>query len=176
MKRLLAIALLLSFTSNASAALLAEFTSRIPIQVVAPAQYQISRWGGLDGPYAVWTTETRDLNGTFAAPPDIVEVFNVAWTTGSGPWSLVRSDVFDDVHKWQSPLTNKFGLGLNAIIWNGFSENGWSGQAYVPQKGMALLGYRINALERSVTPTSQTIRIFGAPVPSRCRRCWFVLE
>ncbi len=166
MKRILAIAVLLLFTSNASAALLAEFSWQIPIPVVAPAKYEISRFAVPGGPFAVWTTETSDLNGTFAAPQSIVDVFNICWATGNGGWTVIRSDVFDDVHKWQSPLTNKFGgLGLDAVIWNGFNGYGWSGQAYVPQKGIALLGYKLTGLERSVTPTSQTIRIFGEVVP-----------
>ena len=165
MRHVFGTAVLLLFTSDASAALLAEFRWQIPIPVVAPAKYEISRWAGYPGPFMVWTTETSDLNGTFTAPPDIVDVFNLGWTTGNGAWSTIRSDVFDDVNKWQSPLTNKFGLGLDAILFNGFSDHGWRGAAFVPQKGIALQGYKITSLVRSVTPTLQRIEIHGFAVP-----------
>ena len=117
MKRFAAIALLLLFTSNASAALLAEFsladsnsgrrTGYISRSVAGRAPVVRMPFG---------KTTTSDLNRTFTAPPDIVDVFNTRWTTGNGPWTLVRSDVFDDVHKWQSPLTNKFGLACRAAV------------------------------------------------------------
>jgi hypothetical protein len=165
MRHAFAIVVLLLVAPNASAALLAEFSWTSPQPVVAPALYEISRWAGNPGPFAVWGTTTSDLNGTFIAPPDIVDVFNTCWTTGAGGLTVIRADVFDDVNKWQGPITNKFGLGLSAVIWNGYSDNGWSGRAFVPQKGTGLIGYRLSGLERSVTPTSQTIRIFGDAVP-----------
>jgi hypothetical protein len=172
--RLLAVLITVLCASSASGALLAEFSWHNPTPLNAPALYEISRWAGYPGPYTVWTTTTSDLNGTFTADPQTVEAFNFTWTGGVGQWSTIRADHFDNVNRWQSPLTNKFGLGIDGLLggpdadWsNGglTGHDGWYGQAYVPKKGIAFEGYRITGLERSVTPTSQTIRVFGNPVP-----------
>ena len=50
------------------------------------------------------------------------------------------------------------------------STGTWHAATYVPQKGngnQALFGYLITAVEREVTATTQTIRLYGvdAPVP-----------
>ena len=179
MKRFAAIALLLLFTSNASAALLAEFSLADSNSGGRTGYIEISRWAGSPLVHiAVWedTTRATSTGHSLRRRETSLEVFNTRLDNRQrADDTLIRSDVFDDVHKWQSPLTNKFGLGLEpGCCGLAHSTTTVGGvQPIVPQLGPAAFeGYKITGLVRQLRRLVRQFAFHGSlSCRSRRRGC-----
>jgi hypothetical protein len=157
--------------------LLVEFGWSQPNPVTLPANYTASvgstPWNGV-GFNTITQYPTTDFAGQNA-----IAFWNQSCTFGT-PCSVGFANGGQQPNQFAAQFDLDVVLGGPNRLW----ADGWDGNAqpftnhtgtwfaatYVPQKGnsnQALFGYQITAVERDVTATTQSLRLYGinAPVP-----------
>jgi hypothetical protein len=158
--------------------LLVEFGWSQPDPVTLPANYTASvnstPWNGAFGGQIISQYPTNEFAGPFA-----IDFWNQSCSFGTA-----CGIAFANGGQQPAQLGGPYNLdqvlgGPNQSWADGWDGNTqpfvnhtgiWHTATYVPQKGngnQALFGYQITAVEREVTATTQTIRLYGvdAPVP-----------
>jgi hypothetical protein len=152
-----AVVWLSALSSPLSAALLAELGLVSPDPPEASTDFQFGA-RATDGTVGYSRVQFSEFPQTVYADAALVADFQAA--LAGGMYSLV----FQCVQNYCGDIGQTFGVQFEIVI-DGPDRNGWWGARHAPPLGPGLTGYDITTIERALTATSQTVRIFGEAAP-----------
>jgi hypothetical protein len=160
MRSIALVCVLMIATPLSAAELLGEFglvTTRAACENCTP-HYRLgasSYAGGMPTNDSVdWPLTVSDFNQTVMATPAILADFQEALAGGN--YTLM----FQCVRGYCGDIGQTFGVQYEVVV-DGLERNGWWGTRHAPMLGPGLTGYTITAVERTITPLSQAVRIYG---------------